>query len=224
LSAGDTDTTGSEGALAQLCEAYWRPLYAYARRRGYGPDDAADSTQGYFARLLEKKYMRDVRTDRGRFRAFLLSSFRHYLANEFDRQRAQKRGGGTIPISISVETAEPHYSLEPRDPLTPERLFEKQWAMTLVGRALSRVRSDMASAGKGKIFETMQVYLTGENSEQSYEEQALHHGMTAGAFKTEVHRLRKRFRNAVRDEIAATLESPDEVDEELGFLFQALAD
>jgi RNA polymerase sigma-70 factor (ECF subfamily) len=224
FSAGETGATGSEDALAQLCEAYWPPLYAYARRRGYGVEDAAESTQGYFATLLEKRYLRDAQSDRGRFRAFLLTSFRHYLANELDRQRAQKRGGGLTPISFSAETAEQRYSVEPSDWITPEKLFERQWAMTLIGRALARSQGEMADRGKGALFETMKVYLTGDRPEHSYEEQASRHDMTPGAFKTEVHRLRKRFRIAVREEVAATVESPEQVEEELGFLFQALAD
>jgi RNA polymerase sigma-70 factor (ECF subfamily) len=224
LSAGETGATASNGALAQLCEAYWRPLYVYARGRGFGIEDAADSTQGYFATLLEKRYVRDARADRGRFRAFLLTSFRHYLANEFDKQRAQKRGGGLVAIPFAVESAERNYSIEPSHRLTPDKLFERQWAVTLIGRALSCVQNDMETLGKGAIFEEMRVHLTGEGSEQSYEEQASRHGMTAGAFKTEVHRLRKRFRSAVREQVAATIESPDQIDEELRFLFEALAD
>jgi RNA polymerase sigma-70 factor (ECF subfamily) len=187
-------------------------------------EDAADSTQGYFATLLEKRYVRDARADRGRFRAFLLTSFRHYLANELDKQRAQKRGGGLVSIPIDIETAERNYSVDLSHRLTPDKLFEKQWAVTLIGRALSCVQGDLETLGKGTIFEAMRVHLTGEGSEQSYEEQASRHGMTAGAFKTEVHRLRKRFRNAVREQVAATVESPDQIEEELRFLFQALAD
>lgn len=224
LSAGRTTAADSESALSQLCEAYWRPLYMYARRRGYGVEDAADSTQGYFAELIEKHYVRDARVDRGRFRVFLLASFRHYLANEFDKQHAQKRGGGQTHIPISVESAEREYVSEPKDLVTPDKLFEKQWALTLVDRALSRLQSEMAALGKDATFESMKVHLTGEGSEQSYEKQALCHGMTAGAFKTEVYRLRKRFRNAVREEITDTVESPEDVEEELRFLFEALAD
>jgi RNA polymerase sigma-70 factor (ECF subfamily) len=224
LSAAETGATGSNDALARLCEAYWRPLYVYARGRGFGIEDAADSTQGYFATLLEKRYVRDACADRGRFRAFLLTSFRHYLANEADKQRAQKRGGGLIPIPIDIEAAERNYSIEPSHRLTPDKLFEKQWAVTLIGRALSRVQNNMETFGKGAIFESMKVHLTGEGSEQSYEQQASRHGMTAGTFKTEVHRLRKRFRRAVREEVAATLESPDQIEDELAFLFEALAD
>ena len=224
LSAAETGATGSNDALAQLCEAYWRPLYVYARRRGFSIEDAADSTQGYFATLLEKRYVGNARADRGRFRAFLLTSFRHYLANEFDKQRVQKRGGSRIHIPIDIETVERNYSIEPSHRLTPDKLFEKQWAVTLIGRALSRVQNDMETLGKGAIFEVMKVHLTGEGSEQSYEQQASRHGMTVGAFKTEVHRLRKRFRHAVREEVGATLESPDQMEDELRFLFESLAD
>lgn len=222
VSAGQTGATPGREALSKLCETYWRPLYMYARGRGYTPEDAADLTQGYLAKLVEKHYLRDARADQGRFRSFLLASFGNYLANEYDRASAQKRGGGSSDLSIDAESFEPAYLAVSNDPQAPETLFEKQWAATLIEAAVNRLRNDMTAQGKGRIYEAMKTYLTGEGPEESYRQQALRIGMTEGAFKTEVHRLRKRFRKAVREEVAATVESPDQIEGELRFLFEVL--
>jgi RNA polymerase sigma-70 factor (ECF subfamily) len=219
----DTGVVGNE-ALALLCEAYLLPLYVFARRHSLNADDAADSTQAYFTKLIEKRYVRDARADRGRFRSFLLASFNHFLANEFDRKKTRKRGGDRILVPIHLQSEAQLSSVDFRSEVTPDKLFEKQWAATLINRALARVQRDMSALGKAGAFEVMKIYLTGEDSKESYDCQAARLGMSTGAFKTVVYRLRKRFRAAVRLEIAATVESPDQIDEELNFLFDALSD
>jgi RNA polymerase sigma-70 factor (ECF subfamily) len=224
LLAGEDIPPAENGALARLCEAYWSPLYVFARKRGLTAEDAADSTQAYFTKLIEKRYVRDARADRGRFRSFLLASFSHFLANEFDRRKTRKRGGDRVLVPIHLQTEAQLCSVDLSSEVAPDRLFEKQWAATLISRALARVERDMSASGKAAAFEVMKTQLTGGDCEESYERQAARLGMSAGAFKTEVYRLRKRFRAAVRFEIAATVESPDQVDDELRFLFGALAD
>ena len=222
LAAADSGYPTSDEALASLCATYWYPLYAYTRRTGYSPEAACDCTQGYFTKLLEKHYLRDARRERGRFRSFLLASFRHYLSNERDRHGAIKRGGRVTILPIELETAEGFYALEPREDLTPQKLFERRWATTLLERALSTVQREFDNAGKTRLFAAAKVFLTGEDEEALYADIADKLGMTGGAFKVAVHRLRKRFRDAVRAEISATVERPEEVDEELRFLFQAV--
>jgi RNA polymerase sigma factor (sigma-70 family) len=223
LAAGRSEVEGSEEALATLCRVYWYPLYAYARRCGFGPEEARDLTQGYYAKLLEKHYLRDARRERGRFRSFLLASFRHYVSNARDRERALRRGGGIAILPIEMETAEGLYALEPQDDSTPERIFEKRWARTVLERALSRVRSEFDAAGKAAHFQSMKVFLSGEDAPGSYAERAARLGMTEGAYKVAVHRLRKSFQKALQGEIADTLERPEDVEKEIRFLFQVLA-
>jgi RNA polymerase sigma-70 factor (ECF subfamily) len=198
-------------------------LYAYARRLGYTPDLAGDCTQGYFAKLLEKRYLQSADQERGRFRSYLLASFRHYLANERAHERAIKRGGGAPLLSIDMETAEGRYAMEPREDLTPERLFERRWAITLLDGALADLQKECQSEGSSRFFRMAKPYLTGESGAAPYSEAAGELGISAGAFKVAVHRLRRRFRDAVRRRIAATVEEPAHIEEELRFLFRAVA-
>jgi RNA polymerase sigma-70 factor (ECF subfamily) len=209
-------------ALERLCEGYWVPLYGYARGRGYSPEDAADLTQGYLAKLIEKDYLKNVESDRGRFRSFLLASFTHYLHNERDRAHAARRGGSVMAISISAEVAEGAYAREPWDRATPERIFERQWAHALLEQALSRLRREYEQRGKTDLFDTLRTYLSGENREGQYALHAVELGITPGAVKVEVHRLRKRFQTAVREEIAETVFRTQDIDDELRFLIEAL--
>jgi RNA polymerase sigma-70 factor (ECF subfamily) len=219
---GGDSNTAARGALERLCERYWIPLYSYARRRGHSPEDAADHTQGYFAKLIEKNYLRTLDLERGRFRSFLLASFTHYLSNEHDRSRAAKRGGSIPLVSISPAAGESVYALEPSDHMTPERVFERRWATTLLVLAMAGLRSDYEKKGKADIFDVLKVHLTGEKHESQYTSHAAQLGMTPGAVRVEVHRLRKRFQQAVRDHIAETVSRPEDVDEELRFLIDAL--
>jgi RNA polymerase sigma factor (sigma-70 family) len=220
--AGEGASHESEEALAQLCEAYWRPLYAYVRRAGHGVDESRDLTQEFFARLIEKHYLRTADRDRGRFRTYLLAALKHFLSNEWDRARAAKRGGGSVPIPLDAETAEHLYQREPADLLTPERIFERRWALTLLDRAMARLRGEFASGGKSEMFEGIRQFLTGDNEPGAYAQAAPALGTTAGALKVAVHRARRRFAGLVRDEVAATVDRTEDIEDEIHHLLAAL--
>ena len=224
LAAGRGDSTKSRQALAALCEAYWYPIYAFVRRQGYDADKARDLTQGYFLQLLEKEFLSDLHPEFGRFRAFLVVSVRHFLSNELDRERALKRGGGQVPIALDVDTAEGRYRIEPVDSLTPEKLFERRWAMTVLERALERLRAESERAGETARLDRLKAYLTGDEPASSYRAAAAELGMTEPAIKTAVHRLRKRFGEHLRAEIAETVAGPDQVDGEVRHLLSVLAE
>jgi DNA-directed RNA polymerase specialized sigma24 family protein len=221
--ARDRDSPQAQQALSRLCEAYWYPLYAYIRRRGNTADEAADLTQGFFARLLENDFIGAADPAKGRFRAFLLASCKNFLANEHDRAGAQKRGGGRSSASINVSGAEGRYSLEPSHDLTPEKLFERRWAVTLLDQALARLRKEFTDKGKEAQFDHMRVYLVGERGGPSHGKAAEELGLTAGAVKVAVHRMRQRYRELLREEIAHTVEGPEQIDEEIRQLFAALS-
>jgi RNA polymerase sigma factor (sigma-70 family) len=222
LDAGTALTPRGHEALATLCELYWYPLYSYLRRRGHAAEDAQDLTQGFFTRLLEKQALHVVDRSRGRFRSFLLASLDHYVANEWDRGRAQKRGGGTPPISLDAAIAEDRYVREPVDPLTPERIFDRNWALAVLDRVLNRLRAELHEAGKDNLFENLKVYLTGEQAAGSYQEVGAGLGLSEGALKVAVHRLRRRYRALLYDEIAQTVATPEEVELELQYLIAAI--
>jgi RNA polymerase sigma factor (sigma-70 family) len=220
LTAGRTDTTQAQAALEKLCQTYWYPLYAYVRRHGHSPEDAQDLTQEFFAKLIAKNYLRDVDRSKGKFRSFLLVSLKHFLANEWDRSRAQKRGGGQTIVSLDAET---RYRLEPADVVSADKIFERRWALTLLDEALKRLRDEYAADGKAKLFEQLKETLTGERSTIPYAKLADRLGTTEGAVKMAVHRLRQRYREILRAEIAETVSGPEEVDEELRHLHAALS-
>ena len=222
LAAGQRPTSDSREALEVLCKTYWYPLYAYVRRRGHGVEEAEDLTQGFFARLLEKNYLKEVRRERGKFRSFLLASLKHYLANEWDRAQAKKRGGGQTPFSLDREVAEERYRLEPRSDLTPENVYERQWAVTILEETLARIREEFIRAGKAKHFGLLEPFLTGEDEAGSYRQVAAELGTSEGAVKVTVHRLRRRFGQVLRIEIAKTVASPDQIDEEIEHLFATI--
>ena len=222
LAAGGGDGSQARQALEKLCGAYWYPLYAFVRRRGYSAHDAQDLTQGFFARLLQKKDLAGVDRTKGRFRSFLLASLEHYLANEWDRARAQKRGGGCTLISIDDVDAEARYLGEPEGQTTAEQLFDRRWALTLLDQVLARLREEMVQAGKARQFEALKFCLTGEKA-AGYAEIGRQLGTSEGALKVAIHRLRERYRMLLRAEIANTVGSPAEVDEELRQLFAALS-
>jgi len=220
--AGETSAPGAADALAQLCESYWYPLYAYVRRWGYPADEAQDLTQEFFARLLEKRYLQQADPARGRFRSFLLASLKHFLSNERDRARAQKRGGGVAPLSFDVETAEGRYRREPPDIETPDRVFERRWALTLLDRVLGSLAEEHHRAGKGPFFERVRDLLTEGRADAPYAEIAVALGTTEGALKVAVHRLRRRYGELLREAIAETVADPADVDDEIRYLFAAL--
>jgi RNA polymerase sigma-70 factor (ECF subfamily) len=222
LDAGTELTPRGREALATLCELYWYPLYAYLRRRNHSAEDAQDLTQGFFTRLLEKHALNIVDPTRGRFRSFLLASLDHYVSNERDHDRAQKRGGATPPISLDATTAEERYKHEPADPWTPEKIFDRNWALTLLGRVLERLRTDLHAEGKGELFDHLKVYLSGEQGAPSYHALGTALGMSEGAVKVAVHRLRRRYRDVLYDEIAQTVSTPEEVELELQYLMESV--
>ena len=223
LKAARISSPEASGALESLCRTYWYPLYAFVRRAGNSPHDAQDFTQAFFARLLEKNYLGDVRRERGKFRSFLLASLKHFMANEWDRAKAQKRGGAVTFISIDEQNAEERYLLEPADSLTAEKIFERRWAYTLLDNVLNRLQEEFAEAGKGADFETLKMFLSGEKNSPSYAEIAPRLGTTEAGLKVAVHRLRKRYRELLRKEIAQTVAGPAEVEAEIRHLFSALS-
>jgi RNA polymerase sigma-70 factor (ECF subfamily) len=222
LAAGRGDAPESRSALAELCEVYWYPLYAYVRRSGYPADEARDLTQAFFARLLEKRYLRAADADRGRFRSFLLTTFRRFLSKERHRAGALKRGGGRVMLSLDFEQGESRFRLEPATDVTPETIYERRWALTLLDRVMSRLRVESERTGKGDTFDRLKAFLTGEDAAPGYREVAAAMETTEGAVKVAVHRLRRRFRDLLLAEIAQTVTAPEDAEEELRHLFEAV--
>jgi RNA polymerase sigma-70 factor (ECF subfamily) len=220
--AARNDTTRAQRALSALCEAYWYPLYAYVRRQGRSPHDAQDLTQEFFARLLESNSLANLNPARGRFRAWLLASLKHFLANEWDRARAAKRGGGQKIISLDETEAEERYKLEPPDELSADKIFERRWAMTLLDSVLVKLRAEYVGDDKQRLFDALKPCLAGSREAQPYAEIARELGMSEGAVKVAVHRFRQRYRELLRSEIAQTVSSAAEVDEEIRYLFSVL--
>lgn len=223
LAAGGTDSTQAHDALEKLCRAYWPPIYAFVRRQGYNPHDAQDLTQGFFARLLDKNCIADADRSKGRFRSFLLGTLKHFLANEWDRANAQKRGGGQVLIPIDVQSAETSCGIEPADNLTADKVYERRWALTLLDQVLRRLRQDYVNDGKEALFEQLKQTLTEGSRTVPYLEIAARLGTSEGAIKVAVHRLRGRYRELLRAEIASTVASTEEVEDEIKNLFAALS-
>jgi RNA polymerase sigma-70 factor (ECF subfamily) len=223
LSARDPDTTTARESLAELCSAYWYPLYAYIRRRGHSADQARDLTQDFFARALEKGLLAEADPAKGRFRSFLRAVCAHFLANRRDREQARKRGGGRTILPIDVRDAEGRYALELADGLTPERIFDRSWALTVLRRVLDRLGREYDEAGKAATFEALRGVLAGDgDASSSYAAVAARLGTSEGAARVAAHRLRRRYGALLRQEIAATLAEPAEVDDEIRDLFAAL--
>jgi RNA polymerase sigma-70 factor (ECF subfamily) len=222
FAAGHADTPRARAAIETLCRTYWYPLYAYIRRRGYSPEDAQDLTQGFFIRLLERNRLGTADQRKGRFRSFLLAAMNNFLADEWDKARAQKRGGGVPSVPLQVEAAESRYGSESADNLSPEQAYEHHWALTLLEDVLTRLRGEYERAGKTELFAALNRCLVGERAAQPYSELARELGLSESAVKSAVHRLRRRYRQLLRDEIANTVESMDEVDGELAHLFTVL--
>ncbi|HEX7086805.1 MAG TPA: sigma-70 family RNA polymerase sigma factor [Vicinamibacterales bacterium] len=221
--AAGREDAQARAALAALCETYWYPLYAFLRRRGCSREEAEDVTQAFFARLLERGWVRSADRDRGRFRTFLLTALSRFLAKERDKLRAEKRGGGRVRLSLDFDAGETRYKLEPADEQTPDRLFERRWALTVLDRALARLEEehgdDPARAAK---FAALKPLMTAADAASPYAEVAATLGMTEGAVKVAVHRLRKRYKELLRDEVAQTVGAPAAVEQELSDLRAAL--
>ena len=220
---GDSDASEARGALADLCRAYWYPLYAFIRRRGHDPESSRDLTQEFFARLIEADFLAGVDRARGKFRSFLLAACTHFLANRRDFERAAKRGGGRRVLSIDAAEAEGRYGLEPSHRLTPEALFARRWALTVLSQTLDRLRDEHRAAGPAQLarFEALRATLTGDGGRVPHAELAVRLGLTEGAVQVAVHRLRRRYREVLRDLIAATVDDPSEIDDEIRDLFAA---
>jgi len=211
-------------ALETLCRAYWYPLYAFVRRQGYAPEDAQDLTQGFFARLLEKEYLTAVNPAKGRFRSFLLAALKHFLADARDRSRAQKRGDGRSPVSLDAQAAEARFRLEPAHELTPEKLFERRWALSLLGEVFDQLARDYAGADKGELLQVLQDYLAPGDADADYAEAARQLNMNGGAVRMAVHRLRQRYGELFREEVAHTVADPAEIEDEMRHLLEVLSD
>ena len=222
LTAGRPESASYRKALETLCQTYWFPLYAYLRRHGCNSHQAQDYTQAFFTALLAKGGLGLADPKRGKFRSFLLASLKHFLSNERARARAKKRGGGRKALSLDFENAESQYALEPRDELSPEKLFERSWALTVLDRTMARLQDEAVSTNKQKSFERLKSYLIADKNSAPYRDAADELDMTEGAVRIAVHRLRKRYRELLRDEIAQTVTSDDQIDEEIRDLFAAL--
>jgi len=221
--AGGTPSPESAAALERLCSLYWYPLYAFVRMRGHSPQEAQDLTQEFFALLLEHNWIAHAKRLKGRFRSFLLMAMKRFLSKEWDKAKTLKQGGQVRLVPLQLETAETRYTREPADTCTPEQVFEKQWALALLESVLNRLREDYARDGKGALFHTLEPCLIGSRETQPYAALAAGLGTTEGAVKMAVCRLRERYRECLKEEIAHTVASPAEVDEELRHLFRVLA-
>lgn len=222
IAAAAEPSETSEAALENLCQAYWYPVYAFIRRRGHTAEDARDLAQEFFATLLEKGYLADADPDRGRFRAFLLTAVARFVSKQHERAAAQKRGGGRQKLSLNFDDGESRYQHEPSHDWTAERIFERRWALTLLDRTLSQLRQDHEAAGKLAQFDVLKVFLTGEAGAPPLRQVAEKLGMTEGAVKVAIHRLRQKYREALRAQIAQTVAAQEDVDNELAVLLAAL--
>jgi len=222
LRAGQSPSPQAAEALEKLCQTYWYPLYAFVRRSGQGADDAEDLTQEFFARLLEKQWLAQASPERGRFRSFLLATLKHFLANEWDRAQCLKRGGGRESIPLDAATARERYAMESREVATPEVLYERRWAMTIIAQAQDRLRAEMSGGRDRERFHLLEPTLVGERTDLGYAALATRFGVTETAVKSMVLRLRRRFRALLREEVAQTVGNEADVDQELRHLFEIL--
>jgi RNA polymerase sigma-70 factor (ECF subfamily) len=222
VEAGQSDSPKASQAMAQLCQTYWYPLYAYVRRKGYQAPDAQDLTQEFFARLLARNYVTAADRSRGKFRSYLLGTLEHFLAKEWRRAHAEKRGGGRPAFSLDEMDAENRYLREPAHELTPAKIFDRRWATILLDQAMARLAKECQAGQKGDLFEAVKPLLSGDPAGVSYAEMAHSLSMTEGALKVAVHRLRQRYGELVRAEIGQTVADPKEVDQELHYLLAVL--
>jgi RNA polymerase sigma-70 factor (ECF subfamily) len=222
VAGADSRSPEYQRALETLCGRYWYPIYAHARHLGNDPDAAQDLTQGFFLHILDKHTLKTADPQRGRFRAFLTATFRHYLANERRCAETQKRGGGKPALALDFDSAEAQYLLEPNHTSTPETSFERRWARLLLSTALSRLEAEMRDARSGERFRALEPFLTGRPDRTAYEKAASELGMPASSVRVAVHRMRRRFGTLLREHVAETLSHPNEVDDELRHIFAVL--
>jgi RNA polymerase sigma-70 factor (ECF subfamily) len=222
MSAGRKLSVHSRQAMESLCETYWYPLYAYVRRRVPDVNDAHDLTQAFFAELLEKNYVGSATPERGRFRAFLLTAFKHFLSKQWEKARAKKRGGGRAAFPLDFDSADSRYSIEPSSGLTAEQLYDQQWAVTLLGQIMQRLESEFDRDGKAEQFEELKGFIIGDHAGTTYADVAERLNMTVAAAKMAGSRMRQRYRELLREEIAQTVAGPDEIDDEIRNLFAIL--
>jgi len=223
VAAGQRHTPQSDHALEELCRTYWFPLYAYVRRRGYAKEDAEDLTQTFFARFLANNYLAGLSAERGRFRAFLLASLKHFLANEWDKSQRQKRGGGVTLLSLDWQTADTQFQIAATAEPSPEQAFDREWALALLACVIERLRAECAAENDDRLFAVLKPFLTVGKGAIPYPQAAAELGISEGAVRTAVHRLRRRYREVLRDEIAQTLSDPANVAEEMQALFNAFS-
>lgn len=223
LAAGDQASPDSHAALATLCQAYWMPVYAFIRKRGHSPEQAKDLTQGFFARFLEKNHVSRADHERGRFRCFLMSSVENFLHDEHDRASSLKRGGGQDPLSLDANLAEVEFLNDAAETLTPASVFEKHWAKTLLETVMHRLAAEFESSGRAELFELLQPHLWGDSDSIPYGDLSKHLGMGVVNLRVTAHRLRQRYREILREQIAQTVQSVDEIDSEIRYLLQVVS-
>ena len=223
LAARESGSQGAHLALEELCRTYWYPLYVYVRRQTPTREDAEDLTQAFFARFLEKNYLAAINSERGRFRAFLLAALKHFLANEWDRANRQKRGGGGTLVSLDWQDADTRYQIDPPDNLSPDKLYDRAWAVMILERVLTRLRDENTSEGKDGLFEQLKPFLMVGKSDIPYAQVADSLKLTEGAVRVAVYRLRGRYRQLLRDEVRQTISDPTQVEEEMRALISAFA-
>jgi RNA polymerase sigma-70 factor (ECF subfamily) len=222
ISAGRDSSPDSKRALAALCETYWYPLYAYVRRRVPDVNEAQDLTQAFFAELLEKNYVGCAVSDRGRFRAFLLTAFKHFLSKQWEKAKAQKRGGGRAPLSLDFESADSSVRIEPASGLTAEQFYDQQWAIAMLGLIMERVETEFEQAEKTKQFDELKGFIIGDHTGTTYAQAAERLKMTEAAAKKAASRMRQRYRELLREEISQTVAGPGEIEDEIRNLFATL--
>ena len=222
LAAGQNDTVRAQDALARLCQMYWYPLYGYVRGRGHGREDAQDLTQEFFARLLEKNWIGHADREKGRFRSFLLTAMKRFLSDQWDKARAQKRGGGLPLLALQFDSAETRLGREPADEVTPEQSFERRWVITLLDEVVKQLRTEYEQEGNEALFAELNPCLVGDRASLPYAALGKKLALSESAVKSSVHRLRQRYRKLLRNEIAQTVATPAEVDDELRHLFTVL--
>jgi RNA polymerase sigma-70 factor (ECF subfamily) len=224
VQAAAADEEQSRAALEELCTIYWFPLYAYARRDGKSPEDAADLTQGFFAKLLSDENLKQARQERGKLRSYLLSAMRNFIVSQARHQSRLKRGGGRLIQSLDLDDAEQRYRADLASGQTPEVLYERRWAITLLDRALAALQHDYAVAEKAEVFAALHGFLGGGDAQgATYAETGTDLGMSEGAVKVAVHRMRKRYRHFLREEVRQTVTREEEIDDEIAHLFAVFA-